>query len=98
MNEIDKNKIKSELKLKVEPLGPMTGLSSYSTNGSYSSIPIMSPKVRKDCFGNVISKKFKRHKISFADQVDNSKVFIEVNKVKSYRLFNRSQEEEGKIF
>ncbi len=62
-----------------------------SINKSYNSNTLTtSTNVRKDVYGNIISKKVKSHKICFADQIENcTKKFVEVKTVHSYRNFNK---------
>ena len=43
---------------------------------------------RKDKFGQVINKKLNKHKISFKDQIEKTKVY-EVKEVESYKEFNK---------
>jgi hypothetical protein len=63
--------------------------------GSNSSLNPNSPTIRRDFYGNVISKRIKQHKICFADQVDNNpKQFVEIKVVNSYRNYNRNDERE----
>jgi hypothetical protein len=49
-----------------------------------SSKSLMEVKVRRDCHGNIISKKFKKHKITFKDQAEHDKQLAEVIIVKSF--------------
>lgn len=44
---------------------------------------------RRDIYGNVISKKSKKHKISFIDIVSQDKQLAEIKEVESYRIYNR---------
>jgi hypothetical protein len=51
--------------------------------------------LRKDVFGNTISKKVKTHRICFADQVQNNTTkLVEVKTVHSYRKFNKLKDED----
>lgn len=66
-------------------------------SGSISGLNISSPITRKDIFGNTISKKTKKHKICFADQAENnSRIFVDIVNVNSYRKYNQDEPEEGK--
>jgi replication fork clamp-binding protein CrfC len=42
---------------------------------------------RKDCFGNIISRKIKKHKICFPDNLDNRRQIAEIQIVTSYKQF-----------
>jgi hypothetical protein len=67
--------------------------------GSLSHI-ISQKNSRTDMFGNQISKKTKKHKISFPDQVNsgnNSKNLVDVTCVKSYRQFNKLNDTKGNL-
>ncbi len=50
-----------------------------------SSNILENPSQRKDCYGNVISKKIKKHKICFPDNLENKKDLAEVHIVSSYK-------------
>jgi hypothetical protein len=58
-----------------------------------SSLNDLQPAVRKDKFGISISKILKKHKISFADQVENSNKLVEIKLVTSYREHNKQLNE-----
>jgi hypothetical protein len=88
MSEINKNII-SNLENKIK-LGSL----NKSLN---SSLDILKPHNRKDKFGNSISKILKKHKVSFADQVENSREFVEIKVVSSYRVYYKKQIEEDKF-
>jgi ribosomal protein RSM22 (predicted rRNA methylase) len=80
MNEINKNVISnSDNKIRLGSLNSHSG----SSTGINTYIP------RKDIYGNIISKKAKKHRISFADQIENSKAFVEIKMVNSYKEYNR---------
>jgi hypothetical protein len=60
------------------------------TKSTNSNTFTNSTTVRKDVYGNIISKKVKSHKICFADQIQNSsKKLVEVKTVHSFRNFNK---------
>ncbi len=42
---------------------------------------------RKDCYGTIISKKSKKHKICFSDKLDNDKKIAEIHIVTSFKQF-----------
>jgi hypothetical protein len=84
MKEITKNTISnSENKIKVN-----ASRESLSNGVTYST-------TRKDVYGNMISKKMKKHKISFADELESEKQLTEIITVASYRVFNKI-EDQGK--
>ena len=89
MTEINKNIISnSDHKIKINTLN----------HHSRTSLGL-NINTRKDAYGNVISKKLKRHRISFADQVENSREFVEIKAVKSFRNeYKIKNEEEGRCF
>ena len=65
-------------------------------NGINGNLDINAHKSRKDVYGNIISKKIKQHKISFADQIENTRNFVETKQVVSYKLYNQSQDYQGR--
>lgn len=85
MNEITKNSISNkETKIKIN-----------SVNQRGSLISLNSSNLRRDAYGNPISKKIKNHKISFADEVGRQKPLVDIIVVTSYRDFHRSDISEG---
>ena len=42
---------------------------------------------RKDCYGNIISKKLKKHKICFPDNLDNKNKIADIYIVTSYSKY-----------
>ncbi len=46
---------------------------------------------RKDCYGNIISKKLKKHKICFPDVLDSHKDIAEIYIVTSYKQTHDSR-------
>jgi hypothetical protein len=88
MNELNKNIIlNSDNKIKF----------GSQNSGTSSSLNLVNNQ-RKDIYGNVISKKIKKHRISFADEIENTRDFVEVKTVNSYRQYNKISVEEGKFF
>jgi hypothetical protein len=46
---------------------------------------IVKENYRRDCYGNIISKKSKKHKICFPDKLDTNKKIAEILNVDSYK-------------
>ena len=77
MNDNQKNSISNkETKIKIN---------SSQSRGSVISFSNSNP--RRDVYGNLISKKIRNHKISFADEVVNQKELVEIISVCSYREY-----------
>lgn len=69
-----------------------------SFNGKlHSHSMLIKKQIRKDKFGNVISKKIKNHKISFSDQIGNNQEIAEVKKVESYKEIYKPEWSNSKI-
>ena len=85
MNEIKKNFISNkETKIKIN-----------STESRGSVLSLSNSNLRRDVYGNPISKKIKNHKISFADEMVNKKQLVEIVIVTSFRDYLKT-EMEGK--
>ena len=74
----------SESKIKFNTMSPSIGPKAVLND--LGRLP------RKDKYGNLITKKNRSHKISFADQVDSDKHIAEVKRVESYKDFNKIEE------
>ncbi len=53
--------------------------------GTKTPATILKENIRKDCYGNIISKKLKKHKICFPDSLDTNKKIAEILNVDSYK-------------
>jgi hypothetical protein len=51
---------------------------------------LLKENLRKDCYGNIISKKSKKHKICFPDKLDTNNKIAEILNVDSYK-YNKSK-------
>ncbi len=82
MNEIRRISISNkENKIKINPTKSRNSLNNLNPSNQ-----------RKDMYGNVISKKIKNHKISFADEVGTKKELSETIVVSSHRDYHRNME------
>ena len=73
---------------------------SIDSNGQNNGIDTKGKIFRKDCYGNIISKIYKKHKISFKDRLVDSNnryyrlvEYHNVESLKEYNLLNTASEE-----
>jgi hypothetical protein len=71
----------------------MNEIPKIQISSSEAKIKIISSKIidntcqRKDCYGNIISKKLKKHKICFPDNLDNKNKIADIHIVTSFSKY-----------
>lgn len=89
------NEFKSNRSLNTEYNIKRSSIDMDNISSKYESSE--SKGIRKDKYGNIISKKNNsRYKISFADQVEKNTNLVEIYNVESYKLYNQEPEKKSK--